>query len=125
MNIELPGMVSIQFLSIPSGAPGPGKKIDPSPFAQRVGDIAADNILWSYEDPSKDAAAIKGYVAFYADQVDIRYPGEKSAQPAGESLSTYENPLLNWVLQEAPAIASSRELTAAFARQMRSAQIPL
>jgi len=33
MNIEFPGMVSIQFLSIPSGASGPGKKIDPSPFA--------------------------------------------------------------------------------------------
>ncbi|MCZ6669076.1 MAG: DUF427 domain-containing protein [Gammaproteobacteria bacterium] len=96
-----------------------------SHYSLRVGEIAADNILWSYEDPSKDAAAIKGYVAFYPDQVDIRYPGEKSAQPAGQSLSAYENPLLNWVLQEAPAIASSRELTAAFARQMRSAQIPL
>ncbi|RLA10454.1 MAG: hypothetical protein DRQ59_11870 [Gammaproteobacteria bacterium] len=96
-----------------------------SHYSLRVGDIAADNILWSYEDPSRDAAVIKDYVAFYADQVDIRYPGEPSAQPAGQVSSAYENPLLNWVIQEAPAIASSRELTAAFARQMRSAQIPL
>ncbi len=34
-------------------------------YSLRVGEIAADNILWSYEDPSKDAAAIKDYVAFY------------------------------------------------------------
>jgi adenylate cyclase len=94
-------------------------------YSLRVGDIAADNILWSYEDPLKDSAAIKDYVAFYPDQVNILYQGEPSEQPAGQTLSAYENPLLNWVLQEAPAYASSSELTAAFARQMRSAQIPL
>jgi len=93
-------------------------------YSLRVGEIAADNILWSYEDPLKDAAAIKDYVAFYTDQVDIRYPGGPSVQPAGQVSSAYENPLLNWVIQEAPAIASARELTAAFARKMRSAQIP-
>ena len=94
-------------------------------YSLHVGEIAADNILWSYEDPFKDAAAIKDYVAFYPDQVDILYPGKQSVQPAGQALAAYENPLLNWVLQESPAIASSRELTAAFARQIRSAQIPL
>ena len=94
-------------------------------YSLRVGEIAADNILWSYEDPFKDAAAIKDYVAFYPDQVDILYPDKQSVQSAGQAFSAYENPLLNWVLQEAPAIASSRELTAAFARQMRLAEIPL
>ena len=94
-------------------------------YSLRVGEIAADNILWSYEDPFKDSARIKDYVAFYPDQVDILYPGGQSVQPEDQSLPAYENPLLNWLLQEAPAIASSRELTAAFARQMRSARIPL
>jgi adenylate cyclase len=94
-------------------------------YSLRVGDIAADNILWSYQDPVKDSAAIKDYVAFYADQVEILYPGGPSTQPQDQSLPAYENPLLNWVLQEAPAIVSSRELTAAFARQLRSARIPL
>ena len=94
-------------------------------YSLRVGNIAADNILWSYEDPFKDAAGIKDYVAFYPDQVDFLYPGEPPTQPEGQALPAYENPLLDWVLQEAPAIASSRELTAAFARQIRTAQIPL
>ncbi|MCP4981894.1 MAG: DUF427 domain-containing protein [Gammaproteobacteria bacterium] len=94
-------------------------------YSLRVGEMAADNILWSYEDPFEDSARIKDYVAFYPDQVDMLYLGEQSTRSEGQSLPAYENPLLNWVLQEAPAIASSRELTAALARQMRSARIPL
>ena len=94
-------------------------------YSLRIGEITADNILWSYEDPSKDSEHIRDYVAFYPDQVEILYPGADSVKPGVESLSAYQNPLLNWVLQEAPAFDSSRELTAAFARQMRSAQIPL
>ncbi len=93
-------------------------------YSLQVGEIAAENILWSYEDPINESATIKDYVAFYPDQVDIRYPSDQ-AQPVGESVSDYENPLLNWVLQEAPVFASSRELTAAFARKMRIAGIPL
>ena len=94
-------------------------------YSLRVADMVADNILWSYEDPVGDAAVIKDYVAFYPDQVELRYPNDVSPQPASQDLPAYENPLLNWVLQEAPAFASSSELTAALARQMRAAQIPL
>ncbi len=94
-------------------------------YSLRIGEIAADNILWSYEDPGEDSEHIKDYVAFYTDQVDILYPGEQSMSPADQSLPVYANPLLNWVLQEAPAFDSSRELTAGFARQMRLANIPL
>jgi uncharacterized protein (DUF427 family) len=44
-------------------------------YSLRVGEIAADNILWSYEDPFKDATAIKDYLVFYPDQVDILQAG--------------------------------------------------
>ena len=94
-------------------------------YSLRIGEITGDNIIWSYEDPSEESTHIKDYVAFYSDQVDILYPGEQSVQPGGQSLPAYENPLLNWVLQEAPAFDSSRELTAGFARHMRSVEIPL
>jgi adenylate cyclase len=94
-------------------------------YSLRVGEIEAENILWSYEDPIKDSAGIKDYVAFYPDQVEIRYPGDQVAQSADQSVSANENPLLNWVLQEAPAFATSRELSAAFARKMRTAGIPV
>ena len=95
-------------------------------YSLRMGETAADNLLWSYEDPFKDSAHIKDYVAFYPDQVNILYPETESrTETAKQNLSDYENPLLSWVLQEAPAIATSRELTAAFARQMRASEMPL
>ena len=97
-----------------------------SHYSLRVGETAADNLLWSYEDPFKDSAHIKDYVAFYPDQVDILYPeNESTTELAEQDFPDYANPLLSWVLQEAPAIATSRELTAAFARQMRAVGIPL
>jgi len=94
-------------------------------YSLRIGEITGENIFWSYEDPSEESAHIKDYVAFYPDQVDIKYPGAQSMSPADQSLPAYDNPLLNWVLQEAPAFDSSRELTAGFARHMRSVGIPL
>ncbi len=92
-------------------------------YSLRKDEIAADNLMWSYEDPLRDAAQIRNYVAFYPDQVDIVYPENESAE--AQAAPAYENPLVSWVLQEAPAIATSRELTAAFARQLRAAGIPL
>jgi uncharacterized protein (DUF427 family) len=94
-------------------------------YSLRVGDIAAENILWSYEDPFEESGHIRDYVAFYPDQVEIHYPDQVSAQAANQSLPANDNPLLNWVLQEAPAIASMPELTASFARQLRATGIPL
>ena len=95
-------------------------------YSLRSGEIAAENLIWSYEEPFKDAAHIKDYVAFYADQVDILFPEDESEVRAEtQSKPVYENPLVSWVLQEAPAIATARELSAAFARQMRASGIPL
>ena len=94
-------------------------------YSLQVGDIAAENILWSYEDPFEESGHIRDYVAFYPDQVEIRYPDQLAAQLENQPPPANDNPLLNWVLQEAPAIASMSELTASFARQLRATGIPL
>ncbi len=95
-------------------------------YSLRSDEISVENVLWSYENPINESAHIADYVAFYPDQVDIVYQGEQeNAQSVDSASLEYANPLLNWVLQEAPAIASSSELTVAFARQMRVAGIPL
>ena len=39
----------------------------------RVGDKAAENAVWSYEQPLEEAAPIKGYMAFYWNRVDAWY----------------------------------------------------
>jgi len=94
-------------------------------YSLRMGETAADNLLWSYEDPFKDSAHIKDYVAFYPDQVEILDPETGSTTEAAEQAqSDYQNPLLSWGLQEEPASATSRELTAAFARQRRAEDMP-
>lgn len=95
-------------------------------YSLRSDEKTADNLIWSYEEPFRDAAHIRDYVAFYADQVEIVFPEDASATRAGARLKpAYRNPLVSWVLQEAPAIATARELSAAFARELRASGIPL
>jgi uncharacterized protein (DUF427 family) len=36
-----------------------------------VGGAAAENAVWSYEQPREAVAAIKDHVAFYPDRVEI------------------------------------------------------
>ena len=78
-------------------------------YSLRMSDKNADNLLWSYEDPFRESAQIKDYVAFYPDQVEIAYPEMKSTvRAADRDTQSYANPLLSWVLQEAPALATAR-----------------
>jgi uncharacterized protein (DUF427 family) len=45
-------------------------KNDASYYTIRTGGSAAENAVWSYEDPFPDVAAIKGHLAFYPNRVD-------------------------------------------------------
>jgi adenylate cyclase len=89
-------------------------------------DRRADNAAWSYEDPFEDASHIKDYVAFYADLVDMIDEGEKPMdEGADASPQIHTNPLLGWLLNEAPLITSSKELTESFARELQTVGIPI
>ena len=46
-------------------------KGDASYYSIPVGGVAADNAVWTYEQPSHAVAAIKDHVAFYPDRVEI------------------------------------------------------
>ena len=88
---------------------------------QRVEDIA-----WSYEDPVQNAGHIKDYVAFYDNLVEII---DEGGAPANEddtmSAHVSDNPLLVWLLNDAPRCASSRELTESFAKQLQRVGVPV
>ncbi len=45
-------------------------KGDASYWTLEVGDRAAENAVWSYEEPFEAVSAIKDYVAFYRDRMD-------------------------------------------------------
>jgi len=87
---------------------------------------AIENLLWSYEDPLDEARAIKDYVAFYPDRVDAIEDCD-GTQADGEQAASAEsaNPLLPWLLQEAPRLATPEALTGGLASHLRLAGIPV
>ncbi len=89
-------------------------------------DRRADNAAWSYEDPFEGASHIKDYVAFYAGLVEVIDEGGKPmADGADAPVQIHTNPLLGWLLNEAPLITSSKELTEEFARELQRVGIPV
>ena len=86
----------------------------------------AENAAWSYQDPFEAASHIKNYVAFYADLVDVIDEGQEPIDEESDaSKQIHTNPLLGWLLNDAPLITSSKELTEAFARELQRVGIPL
>jgi uncharacterized protein (DUF427 family)/class 3 adenylate cyclase len=90
-----------------------------------VGERRAENAAWSYEEPYEGAEAIKGLIAFWRERVDaIVLEGETRAGEPAAAAAVLANPLLGWLLREAPAAPSARDLVEQFARAMQAAGIP-
>jgi uncharacterized protein (DUF427 family)/class 3 adenylate cyclase len=84
----------------------------------------AENAAWSYEDPIEDGLGIRGYIAFYRNQVDAWFQDDKPLEiGTPESGIEAGNPLSDWLLREAWEAASSAELVDRFARQLVEAGI--
>jgi len=85
----------------------------------------AENAAWSYEDPIEDGFAIRGYIAFYWNQVDAWFQdgGRPLEIGAPESGIESGNPLSGWLLREAWEATSSAELVDRFSRQLVEAGI--
>jgi uncharacterized protein (DUF427 family) len=56
-------------------------KGEASYWSADLGDRLVDDVLWSYEDPLPDAAAIAGLVAFFDEHVDVIVDGERRERP--------------------------------------------
>ncbi|MBX3081221.1 MAG: DUF427 domain-containing protein [Anaerolineae bacterium] len=52
-------------------------------YTIRVGDKTAADAAWYYPQPSKDFAAIKDHVAFYAGRMDACYVNDELVRPQG------------------------------------------
>jgi adenylate cyclase len=91
-----------------------------------VGERSAENSAWSYENPYENATVIKGHVAFYRERMDaiVVEAGTRAAQAAPAARET-ANPLFGWLLREAPAAPSARDLVEQFARAMLDGGIPV
>ena len=91
----------------------------------KTGGREIENVMWGYEEPYAEAAGIKGYVAFYEDLLDQWYEDDLPAENGPAPEHHYDNPLLGWLIHEAPAFTDSKLLTGALAEKMVDVGIPL
>jgi len=91
-----------------------------------VGERSAENAVWSYEEPYENAREIKGYVAFWRERMDaIAEEGEEGPEQAAPAPVAAANPLVAWLVREAHAAPSARDLVEQFARALLAAGIPV
>ena len=88
-------------------------------WSVQVGNELADNIVWGYEQPYKEAEEIEGYIAFYLDKMEAWYEDDVQVfAQSNEAKDTKANPLVEWVLSEAWEATTSRELTHRFVSRL-------
>jgi class 3 adenylate cyclase/uncharacterized protein (DUF427 family) len=91
-----------------------------------VGDRVARDVMWSYQEPLPEASALQGYGAFYASMMDewladgVRIGHGRHRPPL-----SFTNPLLPWLLSEAPSAPDALALTRTFIDEMLALEIPL
>jgi uncharacterized protein (DUF427 family) len=49
----------------------------------RVGDTLAENLVWTYPDPRREAEPVRDLLAFFNEQVDLDVDGERHSRPGG------------------------------------------
>lgn len=92
----------------------------------KVGDQAAGNAVWAYEEPYREAEPIRGYLSFYRNKVSALYEGEEAVPSVvADVQGMHGNPLANWLLKDAWKAASSAELAEQFFGFLRGTGVPV
>jgi class 3 adenylate cyclase/uncharacterized protein (DUF427 family) len=89
-------------------------------WSVKVGDRVAQNAVWAYEEPYREAEPIRGYLSFYRDKVSLLHEDEE--KPVDE---IHANPLASWLVNEGWKAGSSAELAAQFLGSLREAGVPV
>jgi uncharacterized protein (DUF427 family)/class 3 adenylate cyclase len=92
----------------------------------RIGGEAAENAVWSYEEPFDDGKGLKDYMSFYASKVSAIYEGDEEVPFSEEYIeSMHANPIAGWLLREAWDAPSAEVLVGMFCRSLRDAGVPV
>ena len=87
---------------------------------------SAENVMWSYEEPLDEAGDIKGYVAFYVEMLDEWFEdGRTPENVVVEEEIPFTNPLLPWLLNDAPLAEDAVALVDSLTTRMLEIGIPL
>ena len=92
----------------------------------KVGDKVAENAVWSYEDPYRDAEPIRGYFSFYRNKISALYEGDEEVaflHKGGDAV--HGNPIAGWLIEEAWKARSPEALMGQFCGFLRAAGYPI
>ncbi|MGB0682685.1 MAG: DUF427 domain-containing protein [Magnetovibrionaceae bacterium] len=91
------------------------------------GDKRAENAVWAYDDPIPEAAAIKGWFAFYPDRVQGLTDSRSDSIAVADDAKALQqgNPLVAWLLREGWEAATSEELLRRLVGQLREFGMPV
>jgi adenylate cyclase len=86
----------------------------------------AENVVWSYEHPLKEAQQIQGYLAFTWNAMDSWHEDEKQVlEQTRDSTLANLNIFSNWLLSDAWNAASVRELVIQLSHCLLSSDVPV
>lgn len=94
-------------------------------WSLKVGDRVAENVAWAYQEPYREAEAIRGYLSFYPKKMSAIYAGGEEVPSVAKLEDLHGNPLANWLLKDAWKAASSAELAEQFLNFLREAEYPV
>ena len=94
-------------------------------WSVQVGDTKVENCVWSYENPLDDAAAIKGYFAFWLDKLGVTYEEDGDFQSQAGRMDSHGSPYVDWMLREGWDTRSPSELTEGFAKMLADSGVPV
>ena len=90
-------------------------------WSVKVGDQVAENAVWAYEEPYREAEPVRGYLSFYRDKVSVVHEDEEESPVE----KVHPNALASWLFNEGWKAASSAELAAQFLGSLREAGVPV
>ena len=86
-------------------------------WSLKVAGKVAENAVWSYEEPYRDAEPIRGYLSFYRDKISALYEGDEEVaflHKSGDAV--HGNPIAGWLIEEAWKAGSPEALMGAVLR---------
>ena len=95
-------------------------------WSLKVAGKVAENAVWSYEDPYRDAEPIRGYLSFYRDKIAALYEGDEEVaflHKSGDAV--HGNPIAGWLIEEAWKAPTPEALMGQFCGFLRAAGYPI
>jgi class 3 adenylate cyclase/uncharacterized protein (DUF427 family) len=91
-----------------------------------AGNQAAENVVWSYENPLEDAHEIQGYLAFTWNAMEAWHEDEQQVlEQTRDSTPSNLNIFSDWLLTDAWNAASVRELVIQLSHCLFSSGVPI